>query len=150
MQGEEIFQTIPEWAWFSQGDWRKRKKKHVTLTQKLPWKSCFTIHLPFLSSNSKILKAFPKTIPSKVKLNEFPAKEKKMGQEKWIYEEERKKKWKEKSQDCCATFQPKNYLEILLFAYAQSSQANILHLDQKAGKCMTCKQLCGKFYVALL
>ena len=127
----------------------KGKKNHVTLTPKFPWKSCFT-HLPFLSSNSKILKAFPKTIPSKVKLNEFPAKEKKMGQEKWIYEEERKKKWKEKSKDCCATFQPKNYLEILLSAHAQSSQANILHLDQKAGKCMTCKQLCGKFYVALL
>ena len=24
-------------------------------------------------------------------------------------------------------------------------QANILHLDQKAAKCMTCKQLCCKF-----
>ena len=78
-------------------------------------------------------------------------KKKEMGQEKWIYEEERKKNGKKKVKTAVrATFQPKNHLEILLFAYAQSSQANILHLDQKAGKCMTCKQLCGKFYVALL
>ena len=25
VQGKEIFQTIPEWAWFSQGDGRKGK-----------------------------------------------------------------------------------------------------------------------------
>ena len=110
MQGEEIFQTIPEWAWFSQGDWRKRKKNHVTLTQKLPWKSCFTTHLPFLSSNSKILKAFPKTIPSKVKLNKFPAKEKKMGQEKTReFMKRRGKQMQRKSKDCCVTFQPKKF-----------------------------------------
>ena len=42
------------------------------------------------------------------------------------------------SQDCCVTFKPKiNYLEILLSAHAQMSQANILHLDQKAMKCTT-------------
>jgi len=97
VQGEEIFQTIPEWAWFSQEDWRKRKKKHVTLTQKFPWKSCFATHLPFLSSNSKILKAFPKTIPSKVKLNKFSAKEKTNGARKVnFYEEEREKNGKKK------------------------------------------------------
>ena len=38
------------------------KKKLVTLTFD-PWKSCFTTHLPFLSSNPKILKAFPKLFP---------------------------------------------------------------------------------------
>ena len=48
-----------------------------------------------------------------------------------------------------AIFQPKNYLEILLSVHAETLQANILHLDQRAGKCMTCKQLCGKFYIAL-
>ena len=64
VQGEEIFQTIPEWARFSRGDRRKmQKKKLVTLTRKYPWKSCFTTHLPFLSSNPKILKAFPKLFP---------------------------------------------------------------------------------------
>ena len=36
-------------------------------------------------------------------------------------------------------------LEILLSAHAQTLQANILHLDQKAAKCTTCKWLCGKF-----
>ena len=30
------------------------------------------------------------------------------------------------------TFKPKNYLEILLSVHAQTLQANILHLDQKA------------------
>ena len=39
----------------------------------------------------------------------------------------------------------KNYLEIMLSAYARTSQANILRLDQKAAKCATCKQLYGKF-----
>ena len=31
------------------------------------------------------------------------------------------------------------------FCHAQTSQANILHLDQKAAKCTTCKWLYGKF-----
>ena len=33
----------------------------------------------------------------------------------------------------------------LLSAHAQTSQANILHLDQKATKCTTCKWLYAKF-----
>ena len=52
---------------------------------------------------------------------------------------------KRKSQDCCVTFKPKNYLQILLSTHVQTLQANILHLDQKAVKCATCKQVCGKF-----
>ena len=55
------------------------------------------------------------------------------------------RKAKSKSQDCCVTFKPKNYLEILLSAHARTSQADILHLDQKAAKCTTCKPVCGKF-----
>ena len=35
--------------------------------------------------------------------------------------------------------------EILLSAPARTSQADILHLDQKAAKCTTCKRLCGEF-----
>ena len=35
--------------------------------------------------------------------------------------------------------------EILLSVHAQTSQADILHLDQKAAKCTTCKPVCGKF-----
>ena len=54
-------------------------------------------------------------------------------------------KAKSKSQDGCVTFKPKNYLEILLSAHARTLQANILHLDQKAVKCTTCKPVCGKF-----
>ena len=73
----------------------------------------------------------------------MPSKRKKKRQEK------RKKrggeKAKSKSQDCCVTFKPKNYLKILLSAHAQTSQANTLHLDQKAAKCMICKWLCSKF-----
>ena len=74
-----------------------------------------------------------------MKPTKCPAREKKMRQEK------RKKKGREKakskSQDCCVTFN----LEILLSAHARTSQADILHLDQKAAKCATCKLVCGKF-----
>ena len=35
---------------------------------------------------------------------------------------------------------------ILLSADARTSEANILHLDQKAAKCTTCKWLYGTFY----
>ena len=38
-----------------------------------------------------------------------------------------------------------NHLEILLSAHARTSQADILHLDHKAMKCMTGKRVCGKF-----
>ena len=73
----------------------------------------------------------------------MPSKRKKMRQEK------RKKrggeKAKSKSQDGCVTFKPKNSLAILLSAHARTSQADILQLDQKAAKCMTCKWICGKF-----
>ena len=64
------------------------------------------------------------TFPIKMKCTKCSAKEKKRGGEKA----------KSKSQDCCVT--------ILLSAHAQS---NILHLDQKAIECMTCKWFGGKF-----
>ena len=35
--------------------------------------------------------------------------------------------------------------EILLSAHARTSQADILHVDQRAVKLTTCKQLSGKF-----
>ena len=54
-------------------------------------------------------------------------------------------KGKSKSQDCCVTFKPKDYVEILLSAHARTLQADILHLDQKAVKCTTGKWVCGKF-----
>ena len=105
----------------------KNDKNYVTLTWKFPWKSCSTTHLPFLSSNLKILKAFLKTFPTKMKHTKCPAREKKMRQEK------RKKKGGRRER------------EILLSAHARTSQADILHLDQKAAKCETCNRLWGKF-----
>ena len=72
----------------------KKAKNQVTLTGKLPWKSCSTTHLPFLSSNPKILKPLLKTFPTKMKPIKCPAKENKMRQEKWKKREERK--WKVK------------------------------------------------------
>ena len=92
-----------------------KAKNHVTLTWKFPWKSCSTTRLPFLSSNSKILKAFLKKFLTKMKPTKCPAKEKKRKQEK------RKKrggeKAKSKSQDCCVTFKPKNYLKFCFLSY---------------------------------
>ena len=55
-----------------------------------------------------------------------------MGQEKQKKGE--REKVKSKSQDCCVTFKPKNYLEVLLTAHSPTSQANILHLDHKAAR----------------
>ena len=69
-----------------------------------------------------------------MKPTKCPAREKKMRLEK------RKKrggeKAKSKSQDCCVTFKPKNP-KLLLSAYDRTSQAKIVHLVQKAAKCMT-------------
>ena len=74
------------------------------------------------------------------------------GREKKNEQEKRKtrggEKGKSKSQDCYVTFKPKNYhVEILLSAHARTSQADILHLDQKAVKSTTGKRVCGKFYL---
>ena len=46
-------------------------------------KFCSITQLLFLSSNPKILKAFLKTFPTKRRLTECPAGEKKISQEKW-------------------------------------------------------------------
>ena len=59
---------MPEWAWISQRDQRKRQK-HVMLTWEFPWKSYFTTFTTYQGtfpfSNAKILKVFPKTFPPK-------------------------------------------------------------------------------------
>ena len=41
-------------------------------------------------------------------------------------------KAKNKRQDCCVTFKPKNQLEILLSEHDQMLEADTLHLEQKA------------------
>ena len=78
-----------------------------------------------------------------MKPTKCPAREKKWGKKSEKRREERKRKVKVKT--ACVTFKPKNYLEISLSAHARTSQADILHLDQKAAKCTTCKPVCGKF-----
>ena len=55
-------------------------------------------------------------------------------------QENRKKRGGEK-----AKIESLRNLEILLSANARTSQADILHLDQKVAKCTTCKPVCGKF-----
>ena len=79
-----------------------------------------------------------------MKPTKCPAREKKLRQEKWKKKRQGEKA-KSKSQDCCVTFKPKNYLEILLSAHARTTQGDILHLDQKAVKCTTYERVCGKF-----
>ena len=53
--------------------------------------------------------------------------------------------WQEKRKKKGGEQEKSKSLEILLSARARTSQADILHLDQKATKCKTCNQLCGKF-----
>ena len=79
----------------------KKAKKHVTLTWKSPWKSCSIAHLPFLSPNPEILKAFVKTLLPKWSLLNAQ-QEKKMRQEK--QKKRGGQKAKSESQDCCVTF----------------------------------------------
>ena len=86
----------------------KEAKNHVTLTWKPPWKSCSIAHLPFLSPNPKILKAFLKTVHTKTKPTKCPARENKMRQEKQKMRGGGKAK--SKRQDCWVTFKAKNYL----------------------------------------
>ena len=78
MQSEAIFQTIPEYAQFSQGHRRKNNvKQPCNIELKISMKMLFHYtHLPFLLSNPKILKGFLKTFPTKMK-PKCPAKEKK-------------------------------------------------------------------------
>ena len=63
-------------------------------------------------------------------------------------QQKRKKRGGEKAKSKVKTavslLNPKT-VEILLSAHARTSQADILHLDQKAAKCTTCKAVCGKF-----
>ena len=75
-----------------------------------------------------------------MKPTKCPAREKQMRQEKRNKREERKRKLKVKA--AVLLLNPKNFG---LSAHARTSQANILHLDQKTAKCTTCKPVCGKF-----
>ena len=54
------------------------------------------------------------------------------------------RKGKVKVKTAVSLLNPKT-VEILLSAHARTSQADILHLDQKAVKSTTGKRVCGKF-----
>ena len=76
---------------------RKKPIMHVTLTWKFPWKFCSTTFLPFVSSNPKILKAFRKTFPPKMKPAKCEKRKKNWGKlEKRKRGEERTRKVKVK------------------------------------------------------
>ena len=100
------FPSIPEWAWFSPcQETREKGKKPCNIDPKIPMKILFHCPPTFLSSNPKILKAFLKPFPTKIKSTKWPAKEKKrqgIGTIKRGGE-----KVKSKSQDCYVTFKPK-------------------------------------------
>ena len=77
-----------------------------------------------------------------MKPTKCPAREKKMSKKSEKRGEERKGKVKVKT--AVSLLNPKT-VEILLSAHARTSQADILHLDQKAVKSTTGKRVCGKF-----
>ena len=121
----------------------KKAKNHVTLTSKFPWKSCSTTHLPFLSSNPKILKAFLKTSPTKMKPAKCPASKKKIWRKK--SKTRGGEKAKSRSQDCCVTFKPKTISKFCFPCMPELCTQIFCIFDQNAAKCTTCKRLCGKF-----
>ena len=90
----------------------KRPKKPCNTDLKSPWKVCSITHLPFWAPNSKMMKGFSETLATKVKPTKCPASWKKMRQGKRKGREGEKAK--SESRKCCATFKPKNYVEILL------------------------------------
>ena len=90
-------------------DTGERSKKPCDIDLKISMKILFHYSLTFpFTPNPKMLKVFLKTLPTKTKPTECPARGKKMRQKK------RKKRGGEKaksiSQDCCVTFKPKNYI----------------------------------------
>ena len=80
----------------------EKGEKPCNVDLKISWKSFSTTCLPFLFPNSKILKPFLKSFPTKMKPTKRPAKQKKLRQEKW--KKRGGEKAKSKSEDCCVTF----------------------------------------------
>ena len=76
---------------------KKEAKNHVTLTWKSPWKSCSIAHLPFLSPNPKILKAFLKNYSHQNEALMPSKRKKKWGKKSEKRGEERKRKVKVKT-----------------------------------------------------
>ena len=114
VQSEGVFQTIPEWAQFSQGGQRKRrKKKHGKLARKFPWKSCSNTFQTLFSTNpGKILKPFQNLFQPKWSLliND-QQKTKTMRLEKWNKRGVKERKRKKKVRTSVSFLNPKTILE---------------------------------------
>ena len=84
----------------------EKGKKPCSIDLKISMKILFHVtHLPFLSSNPKILKAFLKTFATKMKPTKCPARGKKWGKKSEKRGEERKRKVKVKTS--VSLFNPK-------------------------------------------
>ena len=166
MQGEEIFQTIPEWIQSRTPE--KKAKKHITLTWKFPWKYCSTTYLPLILSNPKIL-----TFQTKMKLSKCPAREQKMRKKSEKRGEE--KRWKVKvDSKFCFLRKPELRKPYILLKYFASGSNLVPRVrvalssgtgngddpcrwpkgsvlwerdwsGSKTAKCTTCKRLCSTF-----
>ena len=111
--------------------WQKGKKPWKLIDKKITMKILFTPLPPFLPFNpNMILKAFPKTShPNKLKEKTKPrtVKRKKL---RLLY---------------MSLLNPKAISKFSFMCMPELTDTNILHLDQKTMKYMTCKWLCGKF-----
>lgn len=115
MQGEEIFETIPEWAQLSQGGKRIRPKNQnqVTLTQNFLWILFhYSTYLPLLSFGLKILKAFWKTFPTNMKPTKCQSKGKNEARKAQRRGEEQKRR---KSLDFCVPCESKTWFQNFAF-----------------------------------
>ena len=88
-----VLLTIPEWARFSR-EGRRKRQKTCNFYPAIHISSCATIHLHFIQSNPKILKAFQTTFPTKWSLATPKVGEKSQSE----------------NQDCWGTFMPKSCL----------------------------------------
>ena len=124
----------------------EKAKNHVMLTRKLAWKSCSTTHLPFLSSNPKILTAFLKTFSTKMKpTGIMPNKSQKMRQEKQKKREERKRKVKVKTS--VSLLNPKT---ILKFCFLRMPQLHkLIWIRGSLSVRPVNRKLCGKFLLLI-
>ena len=130
MQEEEIFKTTPERAQFSQED-REKDKKQYKVNTKVLTKISFHSPPTFPSIHFFLPKRFPEIISHRSRIN-AQQKNKKKNERRG---EERKQK--ETVETAVSLFNSKS-------AHALTLEAGILHLEQKATKCKTCKQVFGK------
>ena len=98
---------------------RTSEKNHVTLTWNFPWKSCSTTHLPFLLFNPKILKAFLKTFPNKMKPTIIMPSKRKKNEARKAKKEGRRESRKLKVKTAASLLNPKT---IFKFCFLHTSE----------------------------